>query len=260
MIFCKSEGPGVFGPDYKPQNRREQQWLIRETELLDLAEEIMEIEGFSGFTMDKLVSKCGYSKGTVYNHFSCKEDLFCALCIRGMSKTLELFNKALEFKGNSREKVLAIHFAYRLQALTNPTQFMCVLTAQTPAMKEKANEQRLEIQQALDNEMTHFCDILFKQAVDSGEMPDTTSLEDAIFASWALSFGTIALMTQASGTVPVERADTEVALLKNVNLLMDGMGWSPLSTDWDYESAWRRIAEQVFVQELEQLALRKAPK
>ena len=258
-MFCKNEGLSLFGQKHRSANRREQQRLDREEELLDLAEQIMEVEGFSGFTMDKLVSACGYSKGTVYNHFSCKEDLFCALCIRGMTKTLELFNKALSFDGNCREKVLAIHFAYRLQALTNPTQFMCVLTAQTPAMKEKANEQRLKVQQDLDNEMTHFCDTLFQQAIESGEIPGGTSIEEAIFASWALSFGTIALMTQASGTLPVERADTEMALLCNVNLLMDGMGWSPLSTEWDYESTWHRIAKQVFTHELEQLALRKSP-
>jgi AcrR family transcriptional regulator len=29
--------------------------------------------------MDILVARCEYSKGTVYKHFSCKEDLLCAI-------------------------------------------------------------------------------------------------------------------------------------------------------------------------------------
>ena len=227
---------------------------MRESELLDLAEQIMEVDGFAGFTMDKLVSACGYSKGTVYNHFNSKEDLFCALCNRGMKNILALFAKAIEFEGNSREKILAIHFAYRLQALLNPTQFMCVLSSQTPAIKQKADSDRLLEQQALDNEMTHFCDTLFMQAVQCKELTGDISVENATFASWALSFGTIALMTQAAGTLPVDRADADEGLLNNVNILMDGMGWRPLTSDWDYKSTWRRIGEQVFAVELEQLA------
>lgn len=231
-----------------------QQRQLREEELLELAEQIMEIDGFSGFTMDKLVSACGYSKGTVYNHFNSKEDLLCALCIKAMQTTLGLFHKALSFEGNSREKILAIHFAYQLQALRNPTQFMCVLSSQTPAIKEKADQQRLEHQQTLDNEMTHFCDKLFEQAVIDGEVVSNISIADVTFASWAMSFGSIALMTQAAGTAPVDRTDTDTGLLKNVNILMDGMGWLPLSRDWDYNSTWHRIGEQVFAEELQQLA------
>ncbi len=231
-------------------NRKQQALNDREDDLLDIAERIMEEEGFSGLTMDKLVALCDYSKGTVYNHFNSKEDLLCALCIKGLRLTLSLFEKALAFEGGSRERILAIHFAYRLHTLTHPTLFLCVLTSQTPAVKEKASPQRLALQQELDAQMTQCCDAAFKQAVSQGDLSDAIDIADLVFGSWALSFGCNALMTMASEVDSIQRIDKEETLLNNINLLMDGMGWQPLSSVFDYRCTWQRLASDVFPSEI----------
>ena len=36
---------------------------------------------------------------------------------------------------------------------------------------------------------------------------------------------------------------------KNVDVMLDGFGWKPLSTEWDYEATRRRIATEVFADE-----------
>lgn len=251
-MFGKSKG-SRFCILNQTLTKKEQAWSDREDDLLDIAERIMEEEGFSGLTMDKLVALCEYSKGTVYNHFCSKEDLLCALCIKGMRLTLELFEKALAYEGSSRERILAVHFAYRLHTLTHPTLFLCVLTSQTPAVKEKASEHRLELQQELDSEMTHYCDFAFKQAIENQELSGSQQIEDLVFGSWALSFGCNALMTMASEVESIQRIDNETVLLNNINLLMDGMGWLPLSKDYDYQQTWHRLATNVFSAEIAKL-------
>lgn len=238
------------------ESRRAQVWRERELALLDIAENIMLVEGFSGLTMDKLVAACPYSKGTVYNHFNSKEDLLCALCIKGMRISLELFKKAQGFSGNSREKILAIHFAYRLHALAYPTLFLCVLTSQTPAVKEKAAPQRLQLQEQLDKELTGYIDKLFSLALDKGDIRADLEVRQLTFSSWALSFGSNALLTMAGGVQGVQRLDQDQALLTSINLLMDGMGWQPMSRDWDYSASWQRIGMDVFATELNELSKR----
>ncbi|MBO0180679.1 TetR/AcrR family transcriptional regulator, partial [Vibrio parahaemolyticus] len=27
---------------------------------------------------------------------------------------------------------------------------------------------------------------------------------------------------------------------------LDGLGWSPLSTEWDYRKTWRRVEQELF--------------
>lgn len=227
-------------------NKRQERLLEREQELLKIAESIMASEGFTGLTMDKLVAACDYSKGTVYNHFNSKEDLLCALCIKGMRINLSLFSQASNFAGNSREKLLALHYAYSLHAFTYPTLFMCVLASQTPAIREKADPERLKMQQALDSELTSYCDASFELGIESGDLQTQLNLSQLTFMSWAMSFGSNALLTMASEIEGIQRLDAQTALLQSVNVMMDGIGWKPLSTEWDYQSSWKRIGKEVF--------------
>lgn len=240
--------------EQQTESRRERAFRERELDLLHTAEQIMLVEGFSGLTMDKLVAACPYSKGTVYNHFNSKEDLLCALCIKGMGITRDLFAKAESFNGNSREQILAIHFAYRLHALAYPTLFLCVLTSQTPAVKEKAAPERLKRQEQLDKELTSYCDKLFDLALTRGDIKAHVDVGQLTFSSWALSFGCNALMTMAGSVQGIQRLDQDAALLTSINLLMDGMGWLPLSSEWDYGQSWQRIGAELFADELSELS------
>jgi AcrR family transcriptional regulator len=249
-MFNHSKHDSQFCLINKLVSKREERRQIREQELLIIAEKIMITEGFTGLTMDKLVAACDYSKGTVYSHFNSKEDLLCALCIKGMRINLSLFSNAQTFSGNSREKLLAIHYAYSLHALTYPTLFMCVLASQTPAIREKADPERLLMQKDLDKELTAYCDKLFTLGIESGDLTTDIEVSQLTFVSWALSFGSNALITMASEIEGIQRLNTESALLQSVNLLMDGIGWKPLSSDWDYKASWQRIGQELFAQKI----------
>ena len=250
-VFGKKKAESPCCPLRRINIKKQQAIAQREAQLLTIAEGIMETEGFSGLTMDKLVAACSFSKGTVYNHFNSKEDLLSALCIKSMLMALELFKKAAEFNGSSREKMLAIHYAYRLHALSHPTLFLCVLTSRTPAIREKASTARLLKQEQLDKEMTHYCDELFELAMQQGELAQASAAQrnQLVFAAWAMSFGTNVLLSMANQVEGVQRVDATMAVLLNANLLLDGMAWQPLSTEVDYRSSWQRIEEEVFKDE-----------
>jgi AcrR family transcriptional regulator len=251
-VFCKRKSESPHCPLQKLRNKKQQAIEDRGALLLDIAEGIMESEGFSGLTMDKLVAACSFSKGTVYNHFNSKEDLLSALCIKGMRQALVLFEKAADFQGSSREKVLAIHYAYHLYALSHPTLFMCVLTSRTPAIREKASSERILIQEELDRQMTNYCDEAFALGVSLGELPKSSAeqINQLVFAAWSMSFGTNALLSMANQVAGVQRMDATMAVLQNANLMMDGMVWRPLASEKDYVESWQRIGKEIFEKEL----------
>src|SRR5690606_23751143 len=96
----------------KAISRKQQIKENRELELIEIARDIIEKEGLAALTMDKLSASCDYSKGTVYNHFSCKEDLLVAVSNEGLKDLQQIFSKLDGFQGNGREQMLGLQLAY----------------------------------------------------------------------------------------------------------------------------------------------------
>ena len=88
--------------------RKQREFQLREQLILDSAQCILHELGYAQLTMERVADAVEYSKGTIYNHFSSKEDLVCALCCRCVSNLIELFKRAYDYPGTTRELVLPI--------------------------------------------------------------------------------------------------------------------------------------------------------
>lgn len=234
-------------------SKSEQKKADREEELIDLAIEIINELGFSGLTLEKLTAKSSYSKGTIYNHFKSKEDCLSALCTRAISSIITLFKRALTFDGNTREKALAVHYAYQLYTRLEPTLFMAVLSSKAPGVIENTSAERTVLVHTLELEINQLSDEMIRSAVTEGSLkiPEHLSIETLSFANWAMSFGTNALAGQASESLAVTRLKASTILLQNISILHDGMNWHPLSKDWDYQNTWQRVGSEVFADDIQ---------
>lgn len=237
-------------------SKKQQAIADREQELLHIAHQLVAAEGYGNLTMDKLTAASPYSKGTIYNHFCSKEDVITALCNSALRHEISLFKRAIGFEGSSREKALALHQAYLVAAQMQPILFSCVLTAKSPWVQEKSSAARLKVQQELEKEITAMVDELLQQALHNNELQSTAGASVALmaFANWAISFGSIALLSSAGDTAGIKRLDGLEPYLFNLNCMLDGMHWLPYSSDWDYRQSWQRIEQQLFQPELQQLA------
>ncbi|NDY91830.1 TetR/AcrR family transcriptional regulator [Ideonella livida] len=217
----------------------------REGLFMDCALDMLEASGFSGLTLEKLATRTNFSKGTVYNHFTSKEDLFTALCVRGMQMQMAMFSALQAFEGSTRERMMGMHYAYHLYAQRHPTLFMCVLTGLSPHVVEKTSARRMADRQRLEARVTERVDTLVREAVAAGDLrlPPGTTVADISFAHWAVSFGTTALLQSAQQATSIRRLEVPEAFRRNVTLLLDGMGWTPLSTVQDDRDTWRRLGE-----------------
>lgn len=230
-------------PIYPSSARQQEKVIKREQELITLAHELADEEGFADLTIDKLVKRASCSKGTIYNHFSSKEDLITALSIRSLTLLIELFKKAKLFPGSSREKNLAISFAYYLYSQLEPTLFMCCLSAKTPSVIEKTSAERFKQMTDKELEITQLCDQVTQAGINDGSLilANNINLADCTFAMWAISFGTNSLLMNAKATLPIERLPPDCIMLNNINILMDGIGWHPLSSEYNYHETWKNL-------------------
>ncbi|MBE8569286.1 TetR/AcrR family transcriptional regulator, partial [Vibrio sp. OPT46] len=89
-------------------------------------------------------------------------------------------------------------------------------------------------------------------AVECGDLKFSPAIgSDAIvFANWSIAFGSNALAQNASNSRCIQRIQDPFSVLHNANMLLDGLGWSPLSTEWDYRKTWRRVEQELFSEEL----------
>ncbi len=204
----------------------------REQTILDAAQQLINQIGTTALTMDKVVAQVPFSKGTVYNHFSSKEDLLIGLCNSSMQDLVAMFQRALSIKSCSRNRMLAVGFAYMLYAYLYPDKFMLVITAKTPSVSEKASPARQNEHLDLDNRLLNLVSQVLQQAMTDHDLTLTHGMspQEVTFAFWSIGFGTISLLSEN-----VERCGTrnnmllERAVVTNCNLVLDGLNWQPLS-------------------------------
>lgn len=228
----------------------------REEEIMRTALEIISELGVAGLTIDKVVSQLPYSKGTVYNHFTCKEDLLTGLCNRSVKSVAALFERAITFDGSSRAKMLAVGYAYMLHSMLNPTEFMLVISAKTPSVREKSTERRQEEHVALENRLLGGLLQVISNGLASGELQLLPHLSPAqvAFSLWSMSFGTIALLHETLDRCSVRiEMQLERELVNHCNILLDGLNWQPYTQDHNWMDTIDHFKNELFASEVEQL-------
>jgi AcrR family transcriptional regulator len=220
----------------------------REQQLLQLAQQILQQDGFAGLTMDRLAALSDVSKGTLYNHFCSKEDVLTALSVDSLQRLLLRFEQAAAFAGHSRERALALHHAYSDFGAAEPTLFLCLLSAATPAVAEKSSAARLELRQQLEAALLAQCQAVLAAAVADGSLrlPAGMAAEQYACINWALAFGCNALWGAQRQPGLCARVQAAEVHLCSLNLLFDGMGWLPLSSDWNYQHSWQQFSQLSF--------------
>lgn len=235
----------------------EQSLIAREQEILDAAIELIAENGVENLTMDKVVAKVSYSKGTVYKHFVGKEDVVLAISNKAMRVMSELFCRAANYQGVARERMLLLNFSYLIYAILHPALFHSAICARSPNVYGKSSDARLAEQEGLEMKLLGAIHSIVESGATVGELtiPSYMNVQQLCFANWSGSFGVISLL---SGEVEQCSGRTDLVVERELfiqnNVFFDGLQWAPLANDHDYKAALTTALEQVFPNELAALA------
>ncbi|MDH3451683.1 MAG: TetR/AcrR family transcriptional regulator, partial [Gammaproteobacteria bacterium] len=120
-------------------SRKQREIAAREVLILDCAAKLLGEFGYQGLSMDRVAEMVEYSKGTIYQHFNCKEDLLAGLCLRSSRDLYGLFSRASSLDLSPRERLLAIAFAYQLFIRLHPLEFANMQTLKSETVREKTS-------------------------------------------------------------------------------------------------------------------------
>ena len=153
-----------------PRSISESEFQQREVELVELARQIVGKDCLTTLTIDKLVAESCYSKGTIYKHFLGKEDLLMAICNTCVTEIQEIFTRALKFKGNSRERTLAVMVSYVIWAKLHPSQLFMVLSAHSPSVSACSSDARNETHSQCEAQLMGLMNKEIEKAIGVGDL------------------------------------------------------------------------------------------
>lgn len=236
-------------------SRKQREIAAREALILDCAARLLGEVGYQGLSMDRVAEAAEYSKGTIYQHFDCKEDLLAGLCLRSSRDLYELFSRAAGLPLSPRERLLAIAFAYGLFIRLHPLEFANMQTLKSATVREKTSEANRCAMQSAEAQVLNTVTQVVRDAVSDGDLvlPPGINCEELVFCLWATHYGAASLAGSGIPFADYGVANIADTLRKYMADVLDGFNWRPTSDKFDYAATQRHLEEHVFHAELRRL-------
>lgn len=90
--------------------RKEREKLFKRAEILSAAEELFFLKGFTATTLEEIAAKAEFGKGTIYNYFTGKEEIYLSIVEDFIYKFIEIVNDA-DKESESFEEFIAAYIS-----------------------------------------------------------------------------------------------------------------------------------------------------
>jgi AcrR family transcriptional regulator len=213
--------------------------------------------GLAGLTMSRVAEGARCSRPAVYQYFRNKEEVVVALAIESASLRNELYARVPDFDARTRERLVALA---EVDAILYPDWPVLEETTYANTLRGRASANRQDDLRRVQ-QVAYECHLrAVRDGVAAGDLalPRGVTAEQLVFTLATFSTGLFA--PDARGLPAVhddeDRPDPRAAMRRLGSAFLDGIGWKPSSTDWDYRETLRRIYSEVFPAEfLKELGL-----
>lgn len=241
-----------------PPTRKERELAERERLILDVAARLLVERGYLGLTMDRIAAATEYSKGTIYQHFQNKEDILTALAAESAQRRVSLFERAATLRGKPRERLCAVGLAANLFVQLHPLHFHCEGIIGAQSIRSKASEKRIQELESCEVGCMEVIRGLARDAVSQGDLAyeDPAIPQVIVLGLWSMTIGFHHILSVEGNAIETKLGfeDPQAALFSAYDRYLDGFGWRPLSSEWDYRATFQRAREEVFAAEHLQLS------
>ncbi len=224
----------------------------RQEMILKQAREMLLGDGYYGITMDGIAKASDCPKGTIYQQFGCKEDIVIALAAECMERSLAMIQRAADYRGRARERVVAIGESFSLYSRLNMEDFLIMQNATGP-VRQKASLHRLEALGTAEDRLASIIRRVIRDGFDKGDLKPSPliTIEQLSFALWSLVQGSYNLASSGVIQSRLQLENPTQELWWVFNRLADAYGWRPLYAEQDWEETLARIRRTIFPKEAE---------
>jgi AcrR family transcriptional regulator len=232
------------------KERRQREMAEREQRFLDKARELILQDSLLNLQMARVAKACDYATGTLYQHFTSKEDLLVAVACEKAAIRAELFERAACWKAPSRDRIFGVAVGDMLFARRYPDYFRLAQYVFTEVVWHAASAERRR--QALEAGKPIGAAVfrIFQEAVDAGDLdPRGLTLAELMIGPWTLCLGMHTLVHAEGMLQQYEVRDPYRLLMCHVHHLLNGYGWRTLfdpADDKALDALIQRICKEVF--------------
>ena len=114
------------------QARTDEQVLLVKENILEKALEILIGEGYDNLSMSKIGKRMNMTAANLYNYYSSKDELYCAISITGYNRLLAKANHALQDISDPYERVVVLFQSLFDFGKTDPHYYYLMFTMVAP--------------------------------------------------------------------------------------------------------------------------------
>ena len=233
-------------------SRKQREIAKRHTLFLEIGKRILDEEGFHMLSMERIAELAEYSKGTVYQHFTCKEEILIQLCNKAMSQMLMLFETAINIEGSNRDRIVALFYAQNTWACMGGNQSAMLQHLSMHGVKQKVSEQSLQEHDKLEQTLFGLVKNIVDQAIEDGDLKASKHMQstETVFGLWSLCTGG---QTLQNSDLPLDEfgiANPNLTLLRTLTLILDGLNWQPLHKEAQFKKLLKHLENDVFTASL----------
>jgi len=199
--------------------------------------------GYQGVSIGRIAQTTGFSKGTIYQRFASKEELTVALGMRCRAKLLETIERAAQFAGRPRERMLALGEALGHYARRYPDDQRILKIIDAETILDRIPEDQQRCMAAYDVRMFQIILAIIEDGIAQGDLalPEGATPAGLCYVFWAMIDGSFAAVMGSAPLSTVGIADPVEEVVRSGQYLLDGYGWRPLQCEWDYAATSERI-------------------
>ena len=234
-------------------SRKQREIAQRHQLFLDIARDLINEEGCAALSMDRLAELGEYSRGTVYQHFPCKEEVLIEVCNVSMSYLLSLFERARAIPHSNRDRILAVMVAHNYFYLRQPHCNKILQYTSYNSIMDKVSDPNLQIHNKLEKSLMQVVGGIVGEALHTKELTMPTDLTgvELVFGLWSLNHGSQSLQAADLHLNELGITQPEETIARVVAATLDGLDWQPLYNAKKHKALMRWLNDTVFVGPLE---------
>lgn len=203
--------------------RKEREKEQRRNDIINAAEKVFFEKGINGATMDEVADKAELSKGTLYLYFSNKDDLYYAICMRGLSILNDFIVNSVSGTNTVFENILEIGRAYVKFAHEHENYFKVI----THFDDVEIDFIEKNIQNPhMDDVMAFFIDLLEKGRKDGSIRSDLPAPLMAHLL-WTQTTGVLKMLSAKKVHIESYNISEEEIILGHFSIIADGINPKP---------------------------------
>jgi len=228
----------------KAPTRREREFHQREEAIVEVARRILQREGFEGVSMGRIADELDYSRGTIYLHFLCKEEVILAVGIRAQQLRISLMETVLRMPGRPRERFVAAGEVIRV---VSPRYTRGEMLIYMDGIREKVRPEFRDRMFEYEGQLFTKGARIVQEAIESGdlELPQGLSAEGFTYIHWANIYGAMCISNSGAPLDGLGVNDPQEVSKIFGRTYLDALGWKPLSGEFDYRKTMQRIYRDV---------------